>query len=319
MNTSCLFPGQGAQTPGFLHRLPDHSEVRSTLSEAAATLGMDPMQLDTEAALTSTVAVQLSLLIAGVAMMRTLREEETAEGETVIDSVAGLSVGAFGAAVACGALQFDDALRLVKLRGECMEHAYPHGYGMVAIDGLDERQAIEVVKRAGGTNAELYIANINAPRQIVVSGADRSLAAASVIAREVGARRTERLAVSVPSHCPLLNSVAERLATAMHDVAFGLPRIPYVDNRRARIHHDAAGIREDLIQNVAHTVRWHDSVTVLYELGVRLFIEAPPGDILSRLVRQAFEEARAVPLEGTSLTSLAQAAKHSLLKRPPQP
>jgi malonate decarboxylase epsilon subunit len=271
--------------------------VRSTLSEAEAALEMDPMQLDTEAALTSTVAVQLSLLIAGVATARALRE-----GETEIDSVAGLSVGAFSAAVACGALQFDDALRLVKLRGECMEDAYPHGYGMVAIDGLDERQAIEVVKRVGGADAELYIANINAPRQIVVSGADRSLAVAVAIAREVGARRAERLAVSVPSHCPLLNSVAERLATAMHDVPFGLPRIAYVDNRRARIHHDAAGIREDLIQNVAHTVRWHDSVTVLYELGVRLFIEAPPGDVLSRLVRQAFEDARAVPIDQAGLS-----------------
>jgi malonate decarboxylase epsilon subunit len=260
------------------------------------------MQLDSEAALASTVAVQLSLLIAGVAIARALREEALA-----IDSTAGLSVGAFSAAVACGALQFDDALRLVKLRGECMEQAYPHGYGMVVIDGLDERQAIEVVKRVGGADAELYIANINAPRQIVMSGADRSLVAAGAIAREMGARRAERLAVSVPSHCPLLNSVADRLAAATQAVAFDEPRMAYVDNCRARVHYDATGIREDLINNVAHTVRWHDSVTVLYELGVRLFIEPPPGQVLSRLVQQAFEDARTLTLEGTScVASLKQ-------------
>jgi malonate decarboxylase epsilon subunit len=267
------------------------------------------MLLDSEAALTSTVAVQLSLLIAGVAIARALSEEALA-----IDSTAGLSIGAFSAAVACGALQFGDALRLVKLRGECMEQAFPRGYGMAAIDGLDERQVIEVVKRAGGADAELYIANINAPRQIVMSGADRSLTAASAIAREIGARRAERLAVSVPSHCPLLNAVADRLAAAIKTVAFAEPRMAYVDNRRARVHYDAAGIKEDLINNVAHTVRWHDSVTVLYELGVRLFIEPPPGDVLSRLVRHAFEDARAVPLEGISLGSLTQAAKRSPLE-----
>jgi malonate decarboxylase epsilon subunit len=254
------------------------------------------MQLDSEAALASTIAVQLSLLIAGVAIARALREEALA-----IDSTAGLSVGAFSAAVACGALQFDDALRLVKLRGECMEQAFPHGYGMVVIDSLDERQVIDVVKRVGGADAELFIANINAPRQIVLSGADRSLAAASAIARELGARRAERLAVNVPSHCPLLNSVADRLAAAMQAVAFNEPRMAYVDNRRARVHYDATGIREDLINNVAHTVRWHDSVTVLYELGVRLFIEPPPGEVLSRLIRQGFEDARAVPFEQTAL------------------
>jgi malonate decarboxylase epsilon subunit len=260
------------------------------------------MQLDSEAALASTVAVQLSLLIAGVAIARALREEALA-----IDSTAGLSVGAFSAAVACGALQFDDALRLVKLRGECMEQAYPHGYGMAVIDGLDERQVIEVVNRVGGADAELYIANINAPRQIVVSGADRSLVAAGAIAREMGARRAERLAVSVPSHCPLLDSVADRLAAATQAVAFDEPRVAYVDNCRARVHYDATGIREDLIHNVAHTVRWHDSVTVLYELGVRLFIEPPPGQVLSRLVQQAFEDARTLTLDGTSLRGLSQA------------
>jgi malonate decarboxylase epsilon subunit len=299
MSVACLFPGQGAQTPGFLHRLPEHPAVSATLDEAAAVLGIEVMSLDNAAALASTVAVQLSLLIAGVAAMRALAHEGLE-----VDAAAGLSVGAFGAAVACGVLSFADALPLVRLRGECMEQAYPHGYGMAAIIGLDEHQVAAIVERVGGARAQLYIAGINAPTQIVVSGADRALDAALETARRTGARRAERLAVTVPSHCPLLDPVARRLAAAMAAVEMHDPQRPYVSNRRARVVLDAEGVRDDLIHNVANTVRWHDSVTVLYELDVRLFIEPPPGQVLSRLVQQAFTEARAIAVEDVQLDSV---------------
>jgi malonate decarboxylase epsilon subunit len=304
MSIACLFPGQGAQTPGFLHRLPQHPAVSATLDEAAAVLGIEVMSLDNAAALASTVAVQLGVLIAGVAVMRALAHEGLE-----VDAAAGLSVGAFGAAVACGVLSFADALPLVKLRGECMERAYPHGYGMAAIVGLDEPQVAAVVERVGGARAQLYIAAINAPTQIVVSGADRALDAALETARRIGARRAERLAVTVPSHCPLLDPVARRLAAAMAAVEMHDPQRPYVSNRRARVVQDARGVRDDLIHNVANAVRWHDSVTVLYELDVRLFIEPPPGQVLSRLVQQAFTEARALAVEDVQLDSVVLLAQ----------
>ena len=309
MSIAYLFPGQGAQTPGFLHRLPKHPAVSATLDEAAAVLGIEVMSLDDAAALASTVAVQLGVLIAGVAVMRALADEGVQ-----VDAAAGLSVGAFGAAVACGVLSFADALPLVKLRGECMEQAYPRGYGMAAIIGLDEDQVTAIIERAGGAGAQLYLANINAPTQIVVSGADRALDAALEAARRAGARRAERMAVSVPSHCPLLNAVARRLAAAMAALEMHDPRRPYVSNRRARVVHDAQGVRDDLIHNVANSVRWHDSMTVLYELGVRLFIEPPPGQVLSRLAQQAFADARAIGVEDVQLESivlLAQRARQS--------
>jgi malonate decarboxylase epsilon subunit len=299
-----LFPGQGAQSPGFLHRLPSHPAVNATLDEAAAVLGMEVMGLDTAAALASTVAVQLSLLIAGVAVTRALAYEGLE-----VDAAAGLSVGAFGAAVACGALSFADALPLVKLRGECMEQAYPHGYGMAAIAGLDEHQMAAIVERVGGAGAQLYIANINAPTQIVVSGADRALDAAIDTARRAGARRAERVPVAGPSHCPLLNAVARRLAAAMATIEMHDPQRTYVSNRRARAVHDAEGVRDDLIHNVSSTVRWHDTVTVLYELDVRLFIEPPPGEVLSRLVQYAFTDARAVGVENVQLDSVVLLAQ----------
>jgi malonate decarboxylase epsilon subunit len=304
MSIAYLFPGQGAQTSGFLHRLPEHPAVNSTLEEAAAVLGMDVMSLDSAAALASTVAVQIGLLIAGVAVMRALSHEGL-----VVDAAAGLSVGAFGAAVACGALRFADALPLVKLRGECMERAYPSGYGMASIIGLDEHQMAAIVARVGGARAQIYIANVNAPMQIVVSGAAPALDAAVETARRSGARRAERMAVTVPSHCPLLDAVAGQLAAAMAAIEMHDPQRPYVGNRRARVVRDAEGVRDDLIHNVANAVRWHDSVTLLYELGVRLFIEPPPGEVLSRLAQQAFSEARAVGIEGVQLDSVVLLAE----------
>jgi malonate decarboxylase epsilon subunit len=299
-----LFPGQGAQTSGFLHRLPEHPAVSATLEEAATVLGMDVMSLDSAAALASTVAVQISLLIAGVAVMRALAHEGL-----VVDAAAGLSVGAFGAAVACGALRFSDALPLVKLRGECMERAYPSGYGMASIIGLDEQQVAAIVERVGGAGAQIYIANVNAPMQIVVSGADPALDAAVEKARQSGARRAERMAVTVPSHCPLLDAVAGRLAAAMAAIEMHDPQRPYVSNRRARVVQDAEGVRDDLIHNVANAVRWHDSVTLLYELDVRLFIEPPPGKVLSKLAQQAFSDARAVGIEDVQLDSVVLLAE----------
>lgn len=292
MSTAYLFPGQGAQTPGFLQRLPDHAVVRATLDEARQFLGVELATLDAAEALASTVTVQLGTLIAGVAVARAM----THDGLHA-DAVAGLSVGAFAAAVACGSLAFADALPLVKLRGEAMQRAYPQGYGMAAIIGLDERRVTTLVQRLGGADAQLYIANVNAPTQIVVAGADAALDAAIAAAQQAGARRALRMAVSVPSHCPLLDGVSRQLAAALSTIRLQPPRMPYVGNRRARQVQDADGVREDLIGNVAATVRWHDTVTVLHELGVRLFIEPPPGQVLTRLAQAAFTDARCVAVE----------------------
>jgi malonate decarboxylase epsilon subunit len=315
VSAAYLFPGQGAQTPGFLHRLPEHPAVKHTLDEAAGALGTDVLTLDSAQALLSTRNVQLSVLVAGVAVARALAHEGMQ-----LDAAAGLSVGAFGAAVACGALGFADALALVKIRGESMEQAYPKGYGMAAIAGLDERQVAAILERVGGADAKVYIANINAPTQLVVSGADLALEAAMKLARERGARRAERLAVSIPSHSPLLHAVSERLAAAVRTIEFHTPQAPYVSNRRARAVREAAGVREDLILNVENVVHWHDSVTVLYELGVRLFVEPPPGQALTRLAQEAFPMARAIAAEETPIHSIVHAAQRSVkeLRQPPK-
>jgi malonate decarboxylase epsilon subunit len=305
MSVAFLFPGQGSQQPGMLHNLPDHPAVSATLGEASTVLGDDVRTLDTEAALASTATVQVALLVAGVAVARALR----AEGATP-DLVAGLSVGAFTAAVTAGSLEFRDALSLVRLRGELMANTYPYGYGMAAIVGCDERQVIALVEQVSTPDAPVYVANLNAPRQIVIAGADHGIDAVLDRARAAGARKAERLRVGVPSHCRLLANVADQLDRAMATVPLLPSRFPYVSNRRARALRDTEGIRADLASNVAHPVRWHDATTVLFELGARLFVELPPGGVLSDLAAAAFPNARTVATAELGLASVV-----SLIRR----
>lgn len=284
------FPGQGAQSAGFLHRLPQIPVVHETLDEASQVLATQVLTLDTPDALRSTVAVQIGLLVAGVATVRVL-----ADAGLTPDISAGLSVGAYAAAVSCGALGFADALRMVRKRAELMEAAYPTGYGLAAISGLTERQlenlAAEQVK-AGLPH--VYIGNVNAPRQIVMAGADAALEALIERALASGARKATRLAVSVPSHCELLANAAAELSAYARDVPFHAPRGIYVGNRGGRALYNADAIRDDLVTNMRHTVRWFDALTVMLEMGAKVLVEAPPGQVLTDIVRENWPETTAI-------------------------
>jgi malonate decarboxylase epsilon subunit len=300
MNIAFLFPGQGAQTPGFLAHLPAHRAVAATLEEASDVLALDARGLDTEEALASTVAVQLSALIAGVAVARALNEEGIEA-----QAVAGLSSGAYTAAVACGALEFRAALSLMKLRAELMQSAYPRGFGMVALVGLDEARVVRLVDELHREDRPLYVANLNAQRQIVLAGSDGALEVAIEAAMRAGARKAQRMAVSVPSHCPLMDSVAAKMSEAFAHFTLSRPRIPYVGNVRARVLRDPQDIARDLAINVAHTVRWHDSMTILYETGTRYFVESPPGSVLTGLIRESFDDAQARSVADTPIATIA--------------
>jgi len=298
MRLALLFPGQGTHSPGFLSRLPPHPVVRETLAEARGILGAEAGRLDSAEALASTAAVQLTAVIAGVAMARAL----AAEG-SMADAVAGLSVGAFAAAVMCGSLSFPDALGLVRLRGAAMTQAVPGGHGMSAIVGLSERDARALVDRVSA-RTPLYLASVNGPREVVVSGSDAALAAAAAEARASGAA-IRRLRLTTPSHCPLMDGVSAQLRAAVQAIPLRAAQAAYVSNTRARATRAAREVAQDLIENVSHTVRWHDSVTLLYELGCRVFVETPPGAVLTNLVRDSFPEARAVALEDVPLATAA--------------
>jgi malonate decarboxylase epsilon subunit len=301
MSVAFLFPGQGSQVPGMLHNLPNHAAVARTLDEVSGTLGADVRGLDSAEALQSTVSVQLALLTSGVAVARALFEEGVKP-----EAVAGLSVGAFAAAEAAGVLDLGDAVRLVKERGEDMVKLYPEGYGLAAIIGLTETQVCTLVKNAYTKQNPVYVANINAPRQIVIAGSNEGMDKVLEAARKRGARKAVRLDVSGPSHCPLLQPVADALAKSLQEIHLQKPIFRYVGNVTGRVLRRADAISEDLASNIAHGVRWYDATTVLTELGCRLFLEMPPGHVLSQLGREAFLDVRTLAVGETSF-------KHALL------
>jgi malonate decarboxylase epsilon subunit len=300
VSVTFLFPGQGSQQIGMLHGLADVAAVSETLAEASDLLGADVRGLDTAEALASTVSAQLALLVAGVAAARALERLDARP-----DTVAGHSVGAFAAAVSARVLGFADAVRLVRLRAQMMQNAYRSGHGMGVIVGLRERQARELVEECSTEEAPVFAANVNAPEQLAIAGTDAGIERAIARAREAGARRAERLAVSVPSHCPLMAGVAERLGRALAGVELCAPRAPYAGNLRARVLRDAEAIRADLATGIARPVLWHDATRILYERGTRLFVEMPPGHVLTSLATAAFPDARSVAIADAGLESAA--------------
>jgi len=281
MSTLFQFPGQGAQRPGMLHALPDDAEVRRTLAEAAEVLDTDPLSLDSAQALEHTRAVQLCLLIAGVATARLLLNRGPAP-----HLVAGLSIGAYAAAVMAEALKFADALRLVARRGELMQAAYPSGYGMLAILGLGRGAVEGLVADHHRPTAPLYLANANAEQQYVVAGSDAGLAVLADAAKAAGAAAAKRLAMSVPSHCPLLAEAAQELNQAFAGVEVRAPRLAYLSGTSARRLVRAEQLRDDLAFNMARPIEWHATLEATRERGVRLAIELAPGSVLTQLARR---------------------------------
>lgn len=277
------FPGQGAQRPGMLHALPDGDAL---LNEASEVLAEDVRLLDSAEALEHTRAVQLCLLIAGVAAARALQRQGV-----MPDMTAGLSIGAYPAAVTAGALDFSDALRLVSLRGTLMEQAYPQGYGLTAIVGFSEQQLRPLL------GDDCWLANINGPQQLVIAGSNEAMARVAAAVRADGARCACRLAVSVPSHCALLDKPARELEKAFSGVTLHSPRCAYLSGSSARVLWQPEKIADDLALNMARRVNWYEAMVAANEREVRLAIEMPPGRVLTGLTRPAFGEGEAISLE----------------------
>jgi len=282
----------------MLHTLPNHPRIRETLDEASTVLKKDVLSLDTAFALSTTPAVQLSLLISGVAQARALIDEGA-----IPSIVAGHSIGSFAAAVAAGALKFSDAVSVVELRGQLMAAAYPKGYGMAVIVGLQEKNVLSLIHKASTSYLPVFIATLNALDQITIAGCIEAIEVVLTLARSVGAQKASFLRVSVPSHCPLLNSVSEEISSKMDNITFNSTSIPYISNCRARSLRSAEDIKKDLSLGVASPVRWHESTTLAFELGARLFVEIGPGQVLTNMAQKAFPTSRTVPTSYTDFES----------------
>lgn len=300
-----VFPGQGSQSMGMLSELAvDFPQVRDCFAEASEGAGVDLWALSQEgpeAQLNQTEFTQPALLAAGVAVWRVW---QASNGPPAL-ALAGHSLGEYAALVAAGALSLADGAALVRERGRLMQQAVSAGVGsMAAVLGADDA-VVELVCAKVSTDASVVVpANYNSPGQIVIGGHAAAVDAAIAELAAQGVRKAVKLAVSVPSHTPLMRDAAEHLAEAISNKSWVVPTIPVVQNVNARVEADLDAIRHALVRQLFLPVQWTRCVQALAGLGVARVAECGPGKVLSglnkRIDKQLDVRALALPADLTA-------------------
>ncbi len=280
-----LFPGQGSQSVGMGKELAERYPIaQQTFDEADEALGFKLSRLcfdGPEEQLRLTENTQPAILTASVAAWRVLDEKGLKPS-----FVAGHSLGEYSAHVAAGTLNFADAARTVRNRGKYMQEAVPVGAGaMAAVLGMD-LEKVTAVCRDAAQGEVCEPANLNSPEQIVISGDAAAVGRATKLADERGAKRAMILPVSAPFHCSLMKPAQDRLAADLRSLTFRKPAVPVACNVDAVMIDDADSTRDALVRQVTGAVKWHPSMRLLMEKGVRTFVEVGPGKVLCGLMRQ---------------------------------
>ncbi|WP_274572114.1 ACP S-malonyltransferase [Neisseria leonii] len=290
MSFAFFFPGQGSQSLNMMDGFDGAAIVKTTFDEASAALGQDlwAMMNGSDAELIGqTVHTQPLMLAAGIA---TYRAYLTAGGKTP-DVVAGHSLGEYSALVAAGALDFADAVRLVRLRAELMQNAVPQGVGaMAALLGLEDARVEQICAEAAQGQV-VEAVNFNSPGQVVIAGHAEAVARAMTAAKAAGAKRALPLPVSVPSHCSLMKPAAEKLAEALKGISISRPQIRVIHNADVASYDDDAQIKDALVRQLYSPVRWTETVNLLVEQGVAESAECGPGKVLAGLAKRINKEA----------------------------
>ena len=281
-----VFPGQGSQSIGMLAELSEfHAVVRETFVEASDGAGVDLWALSQggpEEMLNRTEYTQPALLAAGISVWRAWK----VQGGAMPSALAGHSLGEYSALVAAGALSLHDGAHLVRLRGQLMQDAAPAGIGaMAAVLGAEEDMVAEVCVQASGSQV-VVPANYNSPGQIVIGGDAAAVDRAIALLTERGVRKVVKLAVSVPSHTPLMREAANRLAEAMRGMSWRSPSLPVVQNVDAQVHSGIDDIRDALVRQLYLPVRWTDCTLALVGRGATRIAECGPGKVLTGLVKR---------------------------------
>lgn len=285
MSFAFFFPGQGSQSLGMMNGFAGHAIVKNTFAEASAILGQDLWAMingsDAEI-IGQTVNTQPIMLAAGVAVYRAYLE---AGGKTPA-AVAGHSLGEYTALVAAEALDFADAVKLVRLRAELMQSAVPQGVGaMAAILGLEDEQVKQICAESAQDEV-VEAVNFNSPGQVVIAGNAAAVERAMLAAKEAGAKRALPLPVSVPSHCSLMKPAAEKLAEALKPVAIQAPKIRVIHNADVAAYDDAGKIKDALVRQLYSPVRWTETVNALVSDGIAESAECGPGKVLAGLAKR---------------------------------
>ena len=290
MSFAFVFPGQGSQSVGMLAPLAAVERlVQETFAEASEVLGYDLWKLcqgGPEEELGKTERTQPAMLAAGVATWRVWRKH----GGGIPAAMAGHSLGEYSALVCSGALDFRTAVGLVQFRGQAMQAAVPAGQGaMAAILGLDDAEVEAACREAAQASNEGEVvqgANFNSPGQVVIAGTAAAVDRAIEAAKAKGAKRAIKLPVSVPSHSPLMQPAAERLATRLQQVKFGAREVRDIYTVDVRKHGDEASIRKALVEQLVKPVRWTETIQAMLADGARVIVECGPKGVLTGLNRR---------------------------------
>jgi len=280
-----VFPGQGSQSLGLLRSLTPHfSIIEATFSEASQVLGYDLWKLAQEGPLekiNQTVYTQPIILTASMALWRVWCEQV----KILPDFLAGHSVGEYSAYTCASSIVFEKAVQLVSNRGLYMQEAASDQGAMAAIVGLSFEKVTALCRKASHAG---YVApaNYNAPTQVIISGYVKAVDHAISLAKQSGAKLSQKIPVSVPAHCLLMKPAVEHLATALHKIPFLVPQIPVINTVHVKMLEKTHTIKKSFIEHLYSPVRWSESIQWLIEQDVECFIECGPGQVLSRLIRQ---------------------------------
>ena len=282
-----VFPGQGSQYVGmgqeFYHRF---ATAKNVFNNADEILGFSLSKIifdGPEDELKLTYNTQPAILVTSMAIWSVLKEET---GITP-SFTAGHSLGEYSALVAADSISYDNAVQIVRKRGQYMEEAVPNGEGsMAAVMGIEREQLEMLCKEITKQGFSVQLANINAPNQIVISGSTKGVELASDQAKKKGARRVIALSVSGPFHSKLMQPAGDSLKTLIDRTPIKQAEIPVVMNVNAKPENDVIKIKKNLIEQVVSPVLWADSIERMVKEGVDTFLEIGPGKVLTGLIKK---------------------------------
>lgn len=290
--TAFIFPGQGSQYIGMGKDFFDtYSEAREVFKLAGEVSGLDMETLCFEENdnISITEYTQIAMLTDEVAILKVLESKGIKA-----DIAAGLSLGEYGALAAADVMDLRDLFHIIRKRGIFMQEAYPVGGAMTAVLGLDSGKINEICETTEGI---VTVANYNCPGQIVITGEDKAVAAASEKLMTAGAKRCIPLKVSGPFHSELLKGAGEKLGEELKDIAIRKPAIPYISNVNATYVSNEEPVKELLQNQVLNSVCWQQTIEKMIADGIDTFIEIGPGKTLSGFMRKINNDVKCINID----------------------